>query len=371
MVKDPLKDLGASIKARRSELSWSIERLSKESRVSAKHIENIEEANRADLPESAYLIGFLALILKTLDFDHDKMVEEFKEEDSNYIVQQIVDESDAIIEREKSKKFAVTADYFKVYHLYIFALIVILALGFTMMRKSTNSGTEKVVVSEQVQVTEEVTSPEEDKIAEEVENQQEEEALEDSEAKEKALKEAKEAEEKAKKEAKEAEEKAEKEREKLEKERLEKEKEEKKRLEEERKRLEEENKLRKLSNGRGRKELVMKVTDLAWVQITAIDQDEVLFEGDVYPNAGPNELHFNDDTGFIIATGNAGAFQYSLEGSDFIKLGEKGQLLKRYLPLESREIYLQREQKSFVNENNTASFEKIEGEEYNSNGSIL
>lgn len=112
--------------------------------------------------------------------------------------------------------------------------------------------------------------------------------------------------------------------------------------------------------------LKIKVREVAWVQIIGIDQDKVLFEGDVFPNIEPSEFTFSDKAGFVLATGNAGAFEIGADQNSPIVLGKSGQLIKWYYPQDAQDGY----KKIQANQ-----FERREGDRetgtQEKNGSIL
>ncbi len=91
--------------------------------------------------------------------------------------------------------------------------------------------------------------------------------------------------------------------------------------------------------GIGEKRVDLEVLDNAWYQIIGINQDEVLYEGDVYYDKGDKLFRFFDDTGFVLATGNAGAFKVSADGNNFI-LGATGARIQWFYPSSIKELYL-------------------------------
>lgn len=331
MVDDPLIELGKKIKARREELKLSIEDVAISSRVSAKYVESIENADRTDLPEEVYLVGFLNLILKTLKLDKDELIEEYRDKESYHVIQTIL--ADQKIERaekngkqtKKKAKKAPAGSYFKIYQLYIFAFAVILTFGVVLVNKfnkklaanNHNKFTSQKVVNLPA-------PPEEEKkpftldlnLERNFKKQEQEEELK----KQKEIL----AKKKKKKQKKKSE----------------KPKEEKQKLEEEKPQLAIKEPLEDKEPSRKRKRLKLKVTDTAWFQIIAVGKDKVLFEGDVRPDQEPNSFEFEDSVGFVIATGNAGGFEYSTgKARHFQPLGQKNQLIKWYYPESARFVY--------------------------------
>jgi len=91
--------------------------------------------------------------------------------------------------------------------------------------------------------------------------------------------------------------------------------------------------------GIGEKRVDLEVLDNAWYQIIGINQDQVLYEGDVYYDKGDKLFRFFDDTGFVLATGNAGAFKITADGNNFV-LGETGARIQWFYPNSLKELYL-------------------------------
>jgi cytoskeletal protein RodZ len=296
MQNDPLIELGSLIKSRREELGLSIEDLSAESRVSIRHIKNIEEARRDLLPEETYLVGFLNLLLKALKLEHKKIINDYKYKDGTFIVQSIINQTDEPLAIQKhsthsSKKepAKIRGQYFKIYHLYILATIVVIFLALSFINKASKTIKEVPNIKEE----------QSEELFQEIkpEGEEKEEAVEAA----------------AKPDS--------------------------------------------LSTGQGSYSLNIKIIEPAWVQIIAIGTGNVLFEGDVFPDHGLGEFDFHDNVGFVLATGNAGAFKVSTGGA-FKKLGESGQLTKWYYPESAKVNHLDK-----VKQNKEEHKEKLKQQE--------
>jgi len=113
-----------------------------------------------------------------------------------------------------------------------------------------------------------------------------------------------------------------------------------------------------ISKGKGTQELDLRVRDVAWVRILGISANEVLYEGDVFPDQGPNHLKLFDDSGFIVASGNAGAFEVSSPDGNYF-LGTKDEKIKWYYPqnaktvLKSKELKVKEKKKKNKRKNET------------------
>ena len=88
----------------------------------------------------------------------------------------------------------------------------------------------------------------------------------------------------------------------------------------------------------------MKIRDVAWVQILGISAKEVLFEGDVFPDQGPNHLKLFDDSGFIVASGNARALEVFTPDGNYL-LGDKDEKIKWYYPQTAKTVLKSKELK--------------------------
>lgn len=275
-MKDPLIEIGSIIKTAREQAGLSIDELASDSRVSAHHIENIEKANRKELPEEAYLIGFLTKILKALGVaNSSSIVSNFKKAEGDYIVQSLVNDNDP--EQDSPEK----ETYFKLYHFYILLVVVLLVLSWFVIRnanRDNEQGTKrKISFKEKVETKIENTEKSKNLIEAQKNNLVQEEILEKPEPK----------------------------------------------IDYEYKNT--------YTSGHGDKEIKLRVKEVAWVQIIGMDKRKVLFEGDVFPTSEPNQFKFKDDDGFVIATGNAGAFEVDTGEGPFM-LGASGQLIKWFYP---------------------------------------
>ena len=271
-MKDPLVEIAFIIKTAREQAGLSIKELASESRVSARHIENIEEVKREELPEEAYLTGFFNKLLKALKIENAaEIVSRFRQEEGNFVVQSLVNNNDP----EQDAATGGTS-YFEIYHLYILLGVLVLLLSWfviTSANKDNEGSSKNKTVKEKIQrsqapsYSKEVVKhePEENKVLE---------------------------------------------------------------IQKDEQRYVYRN---TYTAGKGDKAITVRVKEIAWVQIIGMDDRNILYEGDVFPASEPNQFKFKDDDGFIIATGNAGAFAVDT-GDGFKPIGASGQLLKWYYP---------------------------------------
>lgn len=282
-MKDPLIEIGSIIKSAREQAGMSIDELALESRVSIHHIKNLESANRAELPEETYLTGFLTKVLKALKIENaNKLISKFKDKEGDYILQSLVNNNDPELEAKAESK-----SYFKIYHIYILLGIIFLAIAWFVISSANTDNEEspgkKLKVEQKINKTKKIA--EEENTVKTVSPKDKEEELEDWENLEKPQR---------------------------------------------------EYRYNNLEiRGRGDKSLYIKVKEVAWVQVIGIEDRKILFEGDVFPSREPNYFRFRDDDGFVIATGNAGAFEIDAGEGPFM-LGASGQLIKWYYPKSAR-----------------------------------
>ncbi|MDD9898663.1 MAG: helix-turn-helix domain-containing protein [Candidatus Melainabacteria bacterium] len=91
---EKLEQLGERLQAAREYRGFSLEDLSKESRVAIEHIRNLEAANREALPEEAFTTGFLTKICKSLGIKNsDLVLDEFKQAEADHVLADIVNDS--------------------------------------------------------------------------------------------------------------------------------------------------------------------------------------------------------------------------------------------------------------------------------------
>lgn len=301
-MNDPLIKIGSIIKAAREQSGLSIEELAAESRVSSHHIQNIEIANRKELPEEAYLTGFLNKIFKSLKIENAAgLVTHFKQDEGDYIIQSLINNTDP------EEDLGESSSYFKVYHLYILLGILLLFISWFVINNA-NQDNEAIVLSrvakekvdsmknqiETADVTKQVEKVEVKKTTQ-VEEVQEE-------------------------------------------------------IQEE---IRNEEKTYEYKNtsvrGKGSKSIMVRVREIAWVQVIGMEHRNILYEGDVFPTSEPNQFRFKDDDGFIIATGNAGAFEVDT-GDGFSVIGGSGQLIKWFYPKSIRRKFERSTRKSSSNQ---------------------
>lgn len=298
MVDDPLKKLGETFKKARLQSGLSIEDLSAKSRIQERYIDNIEKANRAELPEEAYLMGFLNKIAKLLKLKDSKaIIDEYKTGEGQYIVQNILNENHV-----KSEPLPINISFLKIYHLYILiaALIVFGIFYILNSGDSVKKVDKEVITISKLEKKKASLEP----LAKQTKAKDQDLAKVNQEANEEIK--------------------------------------------------EDSSKIDSKQNtdvqkshddyrvyGEGSKTLRVNIREVAWFQVYGIAAGKPLFEGDAYPNVAPNKFEFKDDIGFALASGNAGAFEIYDSGKKFI-LGKSGQLIKWYFPEGAKYEYKQR-----------------------------
>jgi transcriptional regulator with XRE-family HTH domain len=285
MVDDPLKQLGETFKKARLQSGLSIEDLSEKSRIQERHIKNIEKANRVDLPEEAYLMGFLNKLAKVLKLKNPQaVIDEYKNGESQYIVQNILNENHI-----KKDSFNINISFLKIYHLYILIAALVVFGIFYLFNSSSSKEFKKdkdLITISKLETRKPIVIPEKKETEEDL-----------------VIKIPKE--------------------------------------EPEKNNFGENSSSDYKVYGEGSKILQLSIIEVSWFQVYGIAAGKVLFEGDAYPNVKPNNFKFKDDIGFALASGNAGAFKIYDSGKKFI-LGESGQLIKWYYPEGAKYEYKQR-----------------------------
>lgn len=296
MKEDPLKKLGVKIKEARELRKYSVEELSSLSRVSSRNIKNIESGNRSELPEEAYLHGFLALLFKSLEFENpEKSLEDYKDDESKFILQSIMNQDPYSFDRLNKPSYKSKTSYFRIYHLYIIvSVLIVIFLTVFITERSKEKPPESLIKTVLPEIDNKIVPLDgilEIKISEQedLKNEPENKILENK----------------------------------------------------------KEDSKKSFIAGKGQEYIKIKILDQAWFQIIGISSDEVLFEGDVFPDKEPNYFFLRDEKGFVVATGNAGALEVDYgEGSK--RLGEKGQLTKVYFPKSAKAFYLKKNQKKKI-----------------------
>lgn len=278
-MQDPIIKIANDIKTARQELGMSIEDLAEKSKVSVHHVKNIEELKREDLPEDAYLTGFLQKILKSLGFKNiNDIIQKYRVDSGDYVVQTIVDQNASEEFNEEPVGFF---DNFEMKPSYI--AIAVLVLIFLVFILSSFFKTDTKIDPRAVKTKQKVI---ETKVVKTIEKKAEKEIIETPKKEE---------------------------------------------PEQKTKELVKEVTKKYYKAGSGSKDLKVKIKDTAWFQVIGVAADMVLFEGDVFKDSGQQKFEFKDDKGFILATGNAGAFQVSTDDGSFV-LGKEGELIKWYYP---------------------------------------
>jgi cytoskeletal protein RodZ len=290
MVDDPLKQLGETFKKARLQSGLSLDDLSEKSRIQVRHIGNIEKANRIDLPEEAYLMGYLNKLSKILKLKNPQVVmDEYKKGESQYIVQNILNENHI-----KNDSLPFNISFLRIYHLYILiGALVILGIFYLINSTSSKDSNldKKLITISKLETRKPTVIPDakvinienldlEIKVPEPIVETQEQSSKNNSDSPFSIY-------------------------------------------------------------GEGSKSLKISILEVAWFQVYGIGASKALFEGDGYPNVEPNKFEFRDDIGFTLSSGNAGAFKVHDAGKKYI-LGKSGQLIKWYYPEGAKYEYKQR-----------------------------
>ncbi|MCE2928286.1 MAG: helix-turn-helix domain-containing protein [Candidatus Caenarcaniphilales bacterium] len=132
MLKDPLVEIGAMIRQTRERQQLGVQDLALRSKVSIKHIQNIENGERAELPEGVYLIGFLTKILKSLNITNaPSIIEKYRKLEGDFVLQDVINSHNP--KQEKLAK-SHSGPVFQLYHLYILIVILLIAIGVYALR---------------------------------------------------------------------------------------------------------------------------------------------------------------------------------------------------------------------------------------------
>jgi transcriptional regulator with XRE-family HTH domain len=286
MKKDPLKKIADEIKELRLKNTLTIEQLARDSRVASHHISNIENNHRKELPEEAVLSSFLIKILRALKHANpETRVDLFRQEEGAFIVEDLINQAPENMDLESTEDA-----YFKLYHIYIIIGLVVFFVFWFLLVKSF-SDQKPVPVGGIIGLDQKVkTTISKAKVLESqptidkngivlIENLKTLEPPKTTPV------------------------------------------------------VPENN----LSKGKGTQELDLRVRDVAWIRVFGISANEVLYEGDVFPDQGPNHLKLFDDSGFIVSSGNAGAIEVFTPDGNYL-LGDKNEKIKWYYPQNAKTV---------------------------------
>lgn len=258
MANDPLIALGKIIREQREAKGWSVDDFAKESRLSPKYIVAIEDGRRDELPEEAFLMGFLNLAAKALKLDQ-AAIEKYKDMEASFILETIVNDETPV---KIPYSYRYREPFFKIYHLYIlFAILVAFFIGTWVLRKIKPAVTE--IKAAPVGLL--------SKTKLEVDNGDDIEVT-----------------------------------------------------------------TKPLVKTVGQHRLSIRVKRKAWLQVVALGQNNILFEG--YLEPGSKALSFADDMGLYVSTSDAGAFDVDI-GRGFYKFGAAKQAVKWYYPPSAKMKY--------------------------------
>lgn len=249
-ANDPLHKLSKIIREAREAKSLGIQELSQLTKVSVKYLVAIEDACREELPEEVYLTGFLNIIAKKLDIDKE-LIREYKDSEAGFVLQNIVNDT--------PNSRAAKEPLFKIYHLYIFAFLLLAVFAALMIFKQPQEKEITPKASPQQESLERPKAP--------------------TKSPQKSIN----------------------------------------------------DKIAQIPKTSGRYKLVLKVVGNAWMQITTLSNNEIVYEGKVSPQLLPDAVSFRDNLGILMVTANAGAFDVDT-GNGFYHLGNRGQPLKWYYP---------------------------------------
>lgn len=317
MAKDPLKELGSLIRAERERQGISIDQLALESRVSSKHIQNIENANRTDLPEDTFLISFLTKVMKALKIPNtEQLLNQYRVTEGDYVLQSIID-----IQEINSGAGFTESKYFKIYHLYIvFALFLLICLWVVFNKANEDYEYNPIAGSESVEVKKSndlfsIFKATNQKIDEKKEKVNEEKAKEETEAnpEEGTVANGQTLTANGTIPAENIEENT------------------------DASKIQEDLPKKVINRGSGGHNVKLYIKDSAWVQVIGVGSKKILYEGDV-SSLNTSIIDLKDDVGFVLATGNAGAFDVDV-GSGSFKLGQSGQLIKWFYPESAKAVY--------------------------------
>jgi transcriptional regulator with XRE-family HTH domain len=286
MKKDPLKKIADEIKEARLKQSLTVDQLARESRVAAHHILSIENNHRKELPEEAVLSSFLIKILRALNHSNpEKRVDLFRQEEGAFIVEDLINQAPENMDLESTEDA-----YFKLYHIYIIIGLVVFFVFWFLLVKSF-SDQKPAPVGGIIGLDQKVkTTISKAKVLESkpiidkngitlIGNLKTLEPPKTTPT------------------------------------------------------IPENN----LSKGKGTQELDLRVRDVAWIRVFGISANEVLYEGDVFPDQGPNHLKLFDDSGFIVSSGNAGAIEVFTPDGNYL-LGDKNEKIKWYYPQNAKMV---------------------------------
>lgn len=151
-MQDPLEKIATLLKSRRESLDLTQEDLANKSKVALKHLRNIENCNRGELPESVYFLGFLQKIFKALKLENPaQLVENYRIEEGNYILQSLINGTEDLSQKKRDwLKFLI--EKFRLYHIYIFLILIIFLMIIisVIIKLPHKKNNRKIIISDLV-----------------------------------------------------------------------------------------------------------------------------------------------------------------------------------------------------------------------------
>jgi cytoskeletal protein RodZ len=139
MVDDPLRKLGETFKNARLQLGISLEDLAQKTKIKIHYLENIEKANRSQLPEEAYLLGYLNKLAKSLNLkDPQKIIDEYKNSEGSFILQNILNENHI-----KDSNSSYNMSSLRIFHVYLFLVVIVVGALLYLFFSPKNSVDDK------------------------------------------------------------------------------------------------------------------------------------------------------------------------------------------------------------------------------------
>ncbi len=259
MANDPLISLGKIIREQREAKGWSVEDFAKQSRLSPKFIVAIEDGRRDELPEEAFLMGFLKLAAKALELDQ-RAIDKYKDMEASFILETIINDETPV---KIPYSYRYRESPFKIYHLYIIAGVLVLFFASTWILRQMKPRTTELKAAP-TGLLKRATKLE-------MNNGDDIQVV-----------------------------------------------------------------AKPVLKSTGYHRLSLKVKHKAWIQVIALGQNNILFEGYMQPSA--KAFSFADDMGLYVSTTDAGAFDVDI-GRGYYKFGAAKQVIKWYYPPSAKMKY--------------------------------
>jgi len=140
MSRDPLVALGKILREQREAKGWTVEEMARQSKLATKYIVALEDGRRDELPEEAFLMGFLNRAAKTLQLDQ-QAIDKYKDMEASFILETIINDETPV---KIPYSYKYREPWLKIYHLYIIAAVLVVFFAATWVLRQMKPATTEV-----------------------------------------------------------------------------------------------------------------------------------------------------------------------------------------------------------------------------------